>query len=191
MEYYTGQQPIITQTPAQSIIPWKYIIFTIVISIVVGLIAYFIIKGKSTIPLAEGFANEQETDDTKELNTIMRKMEGLRSDLTSPAGVVTVALPFTSAHDREPVAETTARCFAKTIPARDLDITFETWRNRAQKLFKRAKTMEQPFMTLWADVYAVAKEKCLAGTPSIAGQPLGPRDAAPFDPLTGNPLSSY
>jgi hypothetical protein len=48
--------------------------------------------------------------------------------------------PFSTSHDLEPVAETTARCFAKTIPQRDLSLSLDKWGSRATFLILRLCT---------------------------------------------------
>jgi len=142
--------------------------------------------------------------DYSELRLILSKLACLKKDLMSPSGIIQATLyqPYATTHDREPVAETTARCFAKTIPARDLDISFETWRDRGQELLRRlctaaslsetqASAQEQRFARLWADVYDVAKGACLKGIPSIAGKPVGPRDPAPYVPADVSAVGPY
>ncbi len=142
--------------------------------------------------------------DYSELRLILSKLACLKKDLMSPSGIVQATLyqPYATTHDREPVAETTARCFAKTIPARDLDISFETWRDRGNELLRRlctaaklseaqASAQEQRFARLWADVYDVAKGACMKGEPSIAGKPAGPRDPAPYVPADVSAVGPY
>lgn len=147
---------------------------------------------------------EEGPRDYSELRLILSKLACLKKDLMSPSGIVQATLyqPFANTHDREPVAETTARCFAKTIPARDLDISFGTWRDRTNDLLRRLCTasklseaqssaQEQRFTKLWSDVYDVAKGACLKGEPTIAGMPAGPRDPAPFMPAGVGEISPY
>lgn len=203
-------------------IPWKYIIFTVAISIVVGLIAYIVIKFRKTTPLNEGFSDdsnkgnivnsidtvvpgefanickvyegtavqtEEGRADLRELSLILGKLSAIKSDLQSPSATVdkTAKLPYSTSHDREPVGELVARCLSKTIPQRELDITFETLRNRGQSIvYRLAKqagkdtaVAAQEFASIWNAVYETAKQQCIAGAP--ASKVLGPRDAAPYD----------
>jgi len=137
---------------------------------------------------------EEGNKDYAELQLILSKMACLKKDLMSPSGIVeaTRYQPFATSHDREQVSETVARCLAKTIPARDLDISFDTWKNRGLALLSRLCTagdlseaestkMEALFNSIWADVYDVARSQCISGQPQIAGHAAGssPRDPAP------------
>ena len=113
--------------------------------------------------------------DYDELQIILSKLACLKKDLMSPSGIIeaTRYQPYVTAHDREPVAEVTAQCLSQTIPSRDLDIIFITWKNRGKNLLRRlctaanlkeaeAKQAEQIFEKSWADVYDVARGRCLA-----------------------------
>ena len=133
----------------------------------------------------------------EELRMILGKMACFKSDLMSTSGLVnsTRYLPYVTSHDREQVSETTARCLAKTIPGRDLDIIFETWYDRAKTIITRlatkanlsevdTKRCENLLKTAWEDVYDVARGSCLAGTPQIAGKDASPRDVTAFTPET-------
>jgi hypothetical protein len=92
--------------------------------------------------------------------------------------------PYATSMDIEPIAETTARCFAKTIPSRDLDIILDKWSARAQTLVVRLctslnlsesehKQSESLLAALVNDVNDVARAVCLAGTPTIGGKAVG------------------
>jgi hypothetical protein len=113
--------------------------------------------------------------DYDELQIILSKLACLKKDLMSPSGIVeaTRYQPYVTAHDREPVAEVTAQCLSQTIPSRDLDIIFLTWKNRGKNLLRRlctaanlkeaeAKQADAIFEQSWADVYDVARGRCLA-----------------------------
>ena len=91
----------------------------------------------------------------------------------------------------EPIAETTARCFAKTIPPRDLELAFDKWSKRGHFLIVRMCTAadlseadvtkaEGIYKSFIADLYDIAKDKCLTGTPMIGDEPA-PRDARPYE----------
>lgn len=117
----------------------------------------------------------QGSPDYDELQIILSKLACLKKDLMSPSGIVeaTRYQPYVTAHDREPVAEVTAQCLSQTIPSRDLDIIFLTWKNRGKNLLRRlcteanlteeqSKQAEKIFESSWADVYDVARGRCLA-----------------------------
>lgn len=117
----------------------------------------------------------QGSPDYDELQIILSKLACLKKDLMSPSGIVeaTRYQPYVTAHDREPVAEVTAQCLGQTIPSRDLDIIFLTWKNRGKNLLRRlctaanlqedaTKRAEDIFEASWSDVYDVARGRCLA-----------------------------
>ncbi len=217
----TGEVPA---SGVMSKIPWKYILFTVAIAAVVGIIAFIVIKSRKTVPLNEGFtaagaavtvtppaADQLSGDaavlynaiapaaaqtpagrtDLAELATLLYKMSAFRTDLEAPTKAVkaTMGIPYTTSHDREPIAEMTGRCLAKTVPKRELDIALETWRNRGQAIvYRLAKAAgvdtvkaAQQFAGIWQSMYTVAQSQCIAGEPAIAGKPVSPREAVPND----------
>jgi hypothetical protein len=136
---------------------------------------------------------EEGPKDYTELRLLLSKLACMKKDLMSPSGLVQATLrqPFANTHDREPVGETVARCLAKTIPARELDLGFELWKTRGSELLRRlctasrlteaqATQQEERYQRAWADVYNVAKGACLAGEPMIGGKPAGPRDPGAY-----------
>lgn len=131
--------------------------------------------------------------DLAEFRLLLSKWACLKKDLMSPSGVVeaTRYMPYSTMHDRIPVPDIAGQCNSKTMPKRDLDITFETWRERAAYLFRRlaasagisgteAEDLEKQLMAAWTDVYDIATSQCLTYIPS--GSKLLPRDAAPYTP---------
>jgi hypothetical protein len=147
--------------------------------------------------------SEEGPDDLRELAQILSKLCCLKKDLVSPSGIVeaTRYQPYSTAHDLEPVAETTARCLAKTIPPRDLDLSFDKWTMRGKELIRKLCTsfvlsdsevisVEKKYKALIADVYDIAKGKCLKGEPSIGGK-SGPRDVNPYTPPGLEELREY
>lgn len=136
---------------------------------------------------------EEGPKDYSELRLLLSKLACMKKDLMSPSGLVQATLrqPYANTHDREPVAETVARCLAKTIPVRELDLGFELWKTRGSELLRRlctaarlseaqASQQEGRFQKVWADVYEVAKGACIKGEPMIGGKAAGPRDPSPF-----------
>jgi hypothetical protein len=144
------------------------------------------------------------TGDYAEFQVLLSKIGCLKKDLMSPSGIVQATLyqPYATSHDREPVAEVAATCLAKTIPERDLEIVFATWRDRGNVLIRRlctianfkeeeAKKAEKLFATAWTDVYEVARGRCLAA-PSEAMYAAGsPHDAQPYEPPHLEDLREY
>ncbi len=157
---------------------------------------YVLQGGAEILSLFEqaGVSNAEEgPKDYAEFRLLLSKLACMKKDLMSPSGMVQATLrqPYATAHDREPVGETVARCLAKTIPARELDLQFDLWKSRGLELLRRLCTasritetqssgQEQRFQKIWADVYDVAKGACLQGEPLIAGKAVSPRDPSPF-----------
>jgi hypothetical protein len=139
---------------------------------------------------------EEGPADLKELQLLLSQLSCFKKDLMGVAKQVeaTRYQPFATEIDMEPIAETTARCFAKTIPPRDLDLAFEKWSKRGIFLITRLCTSanlsdaehteaEQLFRAFIADIKDVAVTNCLSGTPTIMGEAQkSPRDAGAFDP---------
>ena len=88
--------------------------------------------------LSKKQTTEEGPDDLRELTLLLSKTTCFKKDLLSQSGFVeaTRYQDYSTAHDIEPVAETTARCLAKTIPERDLDISLEKWSTRGNVLIK-------------------------------------------------------
>ena len=131
--------------------------------------------------------------DLRELTQIVSKLSCFKKDLVSPSYIVeaTRYQQFVTMHDIEPIAETTGRCFAKTISPRDLEIAFDKWSSRGELLVRRLSSAEQLgaqevesaqglFRAVIRDVKDIARGACLQGEPMIAGKP-GPRDPHPFE----------
>jgi len=135
-------------------------------------------------------------DALSELTVLVGKLSCFKKDLVSPSYIVnaTRMQPYSTTHDIEPIAETTARCFAKTISPRDLGISLDKWTSRGEVLVKKLCTSyslnqseveeaQALFRAVVRDVSDIARSSCLAGEPSIAGKP-GPRDAHPYEKVT-------
>lgn len=139
---------------------------------------------------------EEGPADFSELTLLLSQLSCFKKDLMGVAKQVeaTRYQPFATQLDMEPIAETTARCFAKTIPPRDLELAFEKWSKRGIFLITRlctatnlkeneVKEAESLFNKFIADVKDVAQDACLTGTPTILAEPQpSPRDAKAYDP---------
>lgn len=141
--------------------------------------------------------------DLRELALLLGKLACLKKDLMSPSGIVlnTRHLQFETHHDREPVSEVAAQCLGRTIPGRDLDIIFGTYKKRglelirslseAQKLSEEeVRFIESEFQRAWADVYEVAQSRCLA-TPENGAGPFNPNPAGAYMPPSLDYLKTY
>jgi hypothetical protein len=152
-----------------------------------------------TKPSSTGDGN----DDLRELRILVGKLSCFKKDLVSPSHIVeaTRRQEFVTAHDIEPIAETTGRCFAKTVSPRDLQLSFDKWMTRGEELVARCCTSyklsskdydvaQGLFQTFMRDITDVARGSCLSGEPSIAGKP-GPRDPHPYADPSLNELGEY
>jgi hypothetical protein len=146
---------------------------------------------------------EEGEDDLRELLLLLSKLACFKKDLIGVSGVVeaTRYQPYSTAHDIEAVAETTARCFAKTIPPRDLDIIFDKWESRGSMLLRRLCTaydvsgkdngmLKGKFAAMIADVKDVAKSACFVGIPIIEGKKQG-RVTQGYEPTSLADLGEY
>ena len=142
-------------------------------------------------------------DDLRELRVLIGKLSCFKKDLVSPSHIVdaTRKKEFVTAHDIEPIAETTGRCFAKTVSPRDLQLSFDKWTARGQELISRCCTSfglsskdydraQALFQAFIRDVIDIARGGCLQGEPSIAGKP-GPRDPHPFEDPSLQEFGTY
>jgi hypothetical protein len=131
---------------------------------------------------------EEGSPDLVELKQILTKLCCMKHDLMGVSQVVQSMLhiPYNNNHDRENPADTVARCFTKSIPPRDLDITFGTWKQRGLSLISRLCTSYnlsssesdeavQLFTGAWIDVFSIAKNAC-------SPPPKAPENESPRDP---------
>jgi hypothetical protein len=147
---------------------------------------------------------EEGPEDLRELKAILSKISCFKRDLMGTAGLVdaTRYQPFATSHDMEPVAETTARCFAKTIPQRDLSLSLDKWGSRGTFLIKRLCTSEQLteddehkaielFGGAMGDITHLALGKCCnSDVGVIAGQPQ-PRMVGGYESQSIQNLKQY
>jgi hypothetical protein len=145
--------------------------------------------------LADLFSTKKSTTeegeaDLTEFNLILSKLCCMKKDLMSTNRVVraTLHIPFVTAHDREYIGDTVGRCFSNSLPPRDLDIIFETWRDRGLTLLDKLCTSydlseseagdaKEDFMSVWSDSYDVARTVCI---PCKKVDDSSPRDPKGF-----------
>lgn len=114
------------------------------------------------------------TADYREFVLILSKLACLKKDLLSPSGIVeaTRHQAYETSHDRVAVAELCGMCLNQTVGARDLDISFSTWRDRAKILMLKLCTeanlsesdvvkVEKLFTSIYDGVYHLSTSKCL------------------------------
>jgi hypothetical protein len=152
---------------------------------------------------SKGSTTEEGGDDIRELGVLLGKLACFKRDLLSPSGIVeaTWKQPFNTSQDMEPIAETTARCFAKTIPKRDLDLSLDKWSMRGNMLVKRIctsirlsesqyKNAVSLFKSLIQDISDIAYSVCQKKDVIIAGKP-GPRMVQGYEPAALSMLREY
>jgi hypothetical protein len=147
---------------------------------------------------------EEGPDDLRELKAILSKISCLKRDLMGNAKVVqaTIYQPFLTSHDMEPVAETAARCFSKTIPQRDLMLSLDKWGSRGTFLIKRICTSyslsdgeEEKAITLFgqamADLGDIALGECCSSSEAVIGGVPQKRMVQGAEPPSLNSLRPY
>ena len=129
--------------------------------------------------LQKSSTTEEGADDLSELYALLGKMACLKPGHLVSA---TKSATFYTMHDIEPVAETAARCFSKSIPVRDIEIIVDKWNTRGKMLLDRlctsysiTSTVQEKtkslFKSVIADIMDMLKTVCLKGEGSIAGMP--------------------
>lgn len=174
-------------------------------------------KGVSTIPCGQesseaiaildlfaskSSSTEEGKPDLREFKEILSKLCCMKHDLMSTNQVVSsmMSLPYNNTHDRENPADTVGRCFTKSMPPRDLDITFGTWKQRGLVLLnklctsyslssRQSEAAKKHFMNLWSDVLSIAKNVCFAS--EKAPEHGSPRDPKGFLPEEVEELGPY
>ena len=161
-------------------------------------------EGSRLIGLFEGREESCVANgDLTELKELVGKLLCFKKDLVSPSYTVnaTRLQRYVTSHDVEPIAETTGRCFAKTLGPRDLGIAFDKWTSRGEFLIqklctayklapKEVDTAQELFRFVIRDVRDIANGACLEGEPKIAGKP-GPRDAHPYQSSAYDVIGEY
>jgi hypothetical protein len=123
----------------------------------------------------------------RELELLLSKMACIKKDVMSPAGQVdaTRFQALDTNHDRVSVAELAGLCMSKNIPQRDLDIIFQTWKERGSQLISVAavennvneaavKQVDVLFKKVWEDIYNVGQSQCIKrDLPKINGGDVG------------------
>jgi len=147
---------------------------------------------------------EEGPDDLRELNVILSKISCLKRDLMGTAKVVqaTRYQPFNTSHDLEPVAETAARCFSRTIPQRDLSLSLDKWGSRGTFLIKRCCTSlklsdgeEEKALDLFgqamADLSDIALGECCTSADAVIGGVPQKRLVGGYTPPSASKLRPY
>ena len=139
-------------------------------------------------------STEVGSDDLLELQNLLGKFCCLKQDLLAPGSLVnaTKNSPYITSQDIEQVSETAARCFAKTIPKRDIDIIVDKWSKRGDMLVRRLctsynlspdenKIARSLFSGVLADINDILLTVCLKGPVTIGGED-GPRMVSGLEP---------
>ena len=151
---------------------------------------------------AKESSTEEGEADLMEFKLILSKMCCLKHDLVSTNQVVRASLstPYNTSHDRENLGDTVGRCFTKSMPPRDLEIIFDTWKTRGLVLLDKLCTSydlssseedaaNKAFSALWTDTRALAQGVCLG---SVDEDKSGsPRDLRGYMPEKIRDLGKY
>lgn len=111
-------------------------------------------------------------DDLQELNELLTKWGCLKQDLKAGGVTATRTSPYNTMHDHIPLPDIAGQCSNKSLPLRDLDITFQSWSDRATLLLRRLCTaanitiehtasLQTQMMRSWKEVYELAKGTCI------------------------------
>jgi hypothetical protein len=151
---------------------------------------------------AKKSTTEEGEADLKEFKTIVSKLCCFKHDLMSTNQVVraTLRVPFNTSHDRENLGDTTGRCFTKSMPPRELDIIFDTWKTRGLHLLDRLCTSynltpfesaqaDKAFASVLLDTLDVAKTVCVSSQMEAAKG--SPRDLRGYMPESIKNLGAY
>ena len=128
--------------------------------------------------------------DLRELTQLVGKLACFKKDLLGPSHTVdaTRKQEFVTSHDIEPIAETTGRCFSKSLSPRDLEISIEKWTTRGTRLVKRlsasfglspddVEKAQALFQSQLRDITDLARTICVPSSQEQGVAPLpGPRD---------------
>jgi hypothetical protein len=147
-------------------------------------------------------ATEEGEADLDEFRIILSKLCCFKHDLMSSNQVVqsTLSLKLNTSHDRENVADTVGRCFTKSLPSRDLEIIFDTWKERGLALLDRlctsyklnseeAKTAKNNFLSVWSDTRDTSLSVCGPEDKDIKN--ASPRDVRARTPESVQSLGPY
>ncbi len=115
---------------------------------------------------------ESGPGDLQELNELLSKWGCLKMDLKSGGVQATRLSPYNTLHDHIPLPDIAGQCSNKSIPLRDLDITFQAWSDRATLLLRRLCTaanitieqttaLQTQVTRAWKEVYELAKGTCI------------------------------
>ena len=156
----------------------------------------------SALFAAKESTTEEGEADLDEFKQILSKLCCLKHDLMSTNQVVqsTLNLKFNTSHDRENPADTTGRCFTKSLPSRDLDIIFITWRERGLALLDKLctsynlndeeeKAAKNDLLSVWSDAYDVARSVCGPECKDVKN--ASPRDVRAITPESVRSLGPY
>jgi len=160
-------------------------------------------EGREPSPGSSASCSGLALGDLAELAELVGKLLCFKKDLVSPSYTVNATRQqrYVTSHDVEPIAETTGRCFAKTLGPRDLGLAFDKWTSRGEFLIqklctayklspKEVDTAQELFRFVIRDVRDIANGTCLEGEPKIAGKP-GPRDAHPYQSSAYDVIGEY
>jgi hypothetical protein len=148
-------------------------------------------------------STETGSEDLLELKELLGKLSCIKQDLLATGSLVnaTKNAPYITSQDIEPASETVARCFAKTVPKRDLEISLDKWSKRGDMLVRRlctsynlteqqSKETRGLLGSLITDITDILMTVCLKGAVTIAGEE-GPRMVQGLSPPSILNMGTY
>ncbi len=127
---------------------------------------------------------ESGPGDLQELNELLSKWGCLKLDLMGGGVKATRLSPYNTLHDNIPLPDIAGQCSNKSLPLRDLDITFQAWSDRATLLLRRLCTaanitieqttaLQTQVTRAWKEVYELAKGRCIGSGQMDSSRAVG------------------
>jgi hypothetical protein len=142
----------------------------------------------------------EDATDREELALILQKLTCLESDVANNgvSGYNTLALPYNTSHDAEPLPNFVGRCLNNGTRSRDLEIVIEKYDKRGKTLIHQITKRNGMDAGALLDNYeAVVRttmktlvDNCLAKQSNL-DRPYGPRDPGFAVPYAVERLASY
>lgn len=100
------------------------------------------------------------SDALREYKSLLAKISCFKQDISSVEKAITATkdLTFITQQDIQPVADLTARCFAKSVPERDLEIQYEKWDMAGEALIQTLAKEGNKSLIETKKAYSLLKE---------------------------------
>jgi hypothetical protein len=138
----------------------------------------------------------QDSDAAAEFRLLVSKMCCMEADITgsSPGVYRTTPLQFRTSHDMEPASSLVARCLARAMPPRDVELIIEKFTKRGHELLDTLTSgcadAQREFDAVAARLRKALDVSCRQVQPTM-DHPLGARDMGFWEPEKVAGLSQY